>query len=135
MKSILSMEEDKLGGFFGLDGKWSKMARKQPKTRAASKKANLSKGNIIYTLKIALPRYIKMASRLLMMKNSFEGKIGQVELSVKASSLLPWYGTRKTTGSCPPLCGSGTMAGAAKKLAAFPKLLKTKAMPVAVVLS
>lgn len=27
------------------------------------------------------------------------------------------------------------MAGAAKKLAAFPKLLKTKAMPVAVVLS
>ena len=31
--------------------------------------------------------------------------------------------------------GSGTIAGAAKKLTALPKLLNTKAIPVAVVLS
>ena len=33
------------------------------------------------------------------------------------------------------LLGSGTIAGAIKKLAALPKLLKTKAIPVAVVRS
>ena len=68
--------------------------------------------------KFFIPAYINNAMRFLMNLISSNGKTGHVKL-IKLVMLL----------------GSGTIAGAIKKLAALPKLLKTKAIPVAVVRS
>ena len=65
-----------------------------------------------------IPAYINNAMRFLINLISSNGKTGHVKL-IKLVMLL----------------GSGTIAGAIKKLAALPKLLKTKAIPVAVVRS
>ena len=68
-------------------------------------------------------KYIKMLIRLLMNSLSPGSKMGQSTVSLDSDQVL-FFCT-----------GSGTMPGAAKKLAALPKLLNTKAMPVAVVRS
>ena len=69
-------------------------------------------------MRINLPAYINIAIRFLINLISSNGKTGHVKL-FKSVVLL----------------GSGTIDGASKKLAALPKLLKTKAIPVAVVRS
>ena len=52
-KSIRSMEEVTLGGCFGLDGKWTRMAAKHARTNPASKTVkNVSKDNLDNVIKL-----------------------------------------------------------------------------------